>query len=70
MPYKILIVDNDSVDLECRRLVLEKEPDFEITQSLDSDEAIELVRKQPFNFSVVLMVLKVEADYNQKRAFM
>jgi DNA-binding NtrC family response regulator len=62
MSYKILIVDNDPVDLECRRMVLEKESDFEVTSSLDSNQAIELVRTKPFYFSAVLMDYRMPKD--------
>lgn len=62
MSYKILIVDNETADLEVTRMILSEDPDFDITTSLDSDEAIRLVKEKPFYFSVVLLDYRMPKD--------
>lgn len=62
MTYKILVVDNEFADLECTRMVLEEDSDFEITGILDSNEAIQLIKEKPNYFAVVLMDYRMPKD--------
>ena len=43
MPYKILVVVNEPTDLECTKIVLEEDPDFQFTGFLDPDSAIKSI---------------------------
>lgn len=62
MSYKILVVDNESADLECTRMILEDDPDFTVTGCLDSDAAIGLIRENPFQFAAVLLDYRMPKD--------
>lgn len=62
MRYKILVVDNEAADLECTRLVLEDDPDFEVTGFLDVDRAINSIKEKPHQYSVVLLDYRMPKD--------
>ena len=62
MPYKILVVDNEAADLECTRLVLEDDPDFEVTGLLDVEAAINSIKEKPHQYSVVLLDYRMPKD--------
>lgn len=55
MPFKVLVVDDERMALETTTLLLESETDL-IVQTTDStDEAIQLVRAEPYGYAVVLL---------------
>lgn len=62
MPYKILVVDNEAADLECTKLVLEDDPDFEVTGLLDVEAAINSIKEKPSQYSVVLLDYRMPKD--------
>lgn len=62
MSYKILVVDNESTDLAVTQMILQDDPDFEITTSLDSNEAIKLIKEKPYYFSVILLDYRMPKD--------
>lgn len=62
MPYKILVVDNEAADLECTRLVLEDDHDFEVTGCLDADDAINSIKEKPHQYAVVLLDYRMPKD--------
>ncbi len=62
MPYKILVVDNEQTDLEVTKLLLSSDPDFEIQTEMDANAAIELVRKRPNEFAVVVLDYHMPKD--------
>lgn len=55
MAYKILVVDDNAVDLECTRLILEEHADFEVNGYIDSSAAINEIRLNPNKYAVVLL---------------
>lgn len=55
MSYKILVVDDNPVDLECTRLVLEKSSDFEITGFIDPSSALNEVCLNPNKYTAILL---------------
>lgn len=62
MPYKILVVDNEPTDLECTKIVLEEDPDFQVTGFLDPDGAIKSIRENPHQYAVVLLDYRMPKD--------
>ena len=62
VPYKILVVDNEQTDLEVTKLLLSSDPDFEIQTEMDANAAIELVRKRPNEFAVVVLDYHMPKD--------
>lgn len=62
MPYKILVVDNEPTDLECTRIVLEEDPDFQVTGFLDPEAAIKSVKENPHQYAVVLLDYRMPKD--------
>lgn len=62
MPYKILVVDNEPTDLECTKIVLEEDPDFQVTGFLDPDSAIKSIRENPHQYAVVLLDYRMPKD--------
>lgn len=62
MPYKILVVDNEAADLECTKLVLEDDSDFEVAGFLDVEAAIHSVKENPYQYSVVLLDYRMPKD--------
>lgn len=62
MSYKILVVDNEVTDLEVTKMILADDPEFEVTSSLDSDEAIRFIKEKPFYYSVVLLDYRMPKD--------
>ncbi len=55
MSYKILVVDDNPVDLECTRLVLEESSDFEITGFIDPSSVLNEVRLNPNKYAAILL---------------
>lgn len=55
MPYKILVVDDKESDLECTKLILEEDEEFEVHGFLDSSLAIKEIRENPYKYAVVLL---------------
>jgi len=53
--YKILVVDNESADLEVTKLLLSSDSDFEIQTQEDAETAIEIVRQRPNDFSAIVL---------------
>lgn len=62
MPYKILVVDNEAADLECTKLVLEEDSDFEVTGFLDVDAAIQSIKENPYQYAVILLDYRMPKD--------
>ena len=62
MPYKILVVDNEPTDLECTKIILEEDPDFQVTGFLDPDSAIKSIRENPHQYAVVLLDYRMPKD--------
>lgn len=62
MPYKILVVDNEAADLECTKLMLSADPDFEVTGFLNAETAINSVKEKPLQYAVVLLDYRMPKD--------
>jgi DNA-binding NtrC family response regulator len=62
MPYKILAVDNDPSDLECTRLLLEAESDFEVIGFLDADAATASIKQNPHQYAAILLDYRMPKD--------
>lgn len=58
MNYKILLIDDKKLDIETTLAEFAGEPDLEFTAASSSEKALELVRRAPDAFAVILL------DYN------
>lgn len=57
MGFKILVVDDEDLALSTAKFTLEKEPDFEVHTTSNPDEAIRIIKNDPFGFAVILVDL-------------
>jgi DNA-binding NtrC family response regulator len=55
MSFKILVVDDELMDLETTKLLLESETDLIVQTTNDTDEAIRCIRSDPNGYAVVLL---------------
>ena len=62
MQYKILVVDDQVADLACTKLVLEVDSDFVVTALQDPNDAIELIKENPNQFSAILLDYRMPKD--------
>lgn len=60
--YKILVVDNESADLEVTKLLLSSDPDFEIQTQEDAETAIEIIRQRPNDFAAIVLDYHMPKD--------
>ena len=59
MQYKILVLDDEETALSTTKFVLGEIPDVEVVTTKSVDEAIRLVRFEPFAYAVILLDFKM-----------